>query len=201
MIVNPKSKKLTLMFYNNLMFILAIFSLICLATYFNLENKVVSSSKSFYLEKGSMYGPIVVKKNKPVVCTLKAFMYDQNTSIYFTGEVLDEDKETLYEFGKELWHESGYDSEGPWTESDSRLQVNLSFTEPGKYYIQFNTDENYMGNVVFKIYTKKGSGIPHLMMGFCVLLLVYIFFIILNREWVSETLENINEWIEELADD
>lgn len=201
MIVNPKEKKLTLMFYNNLMFILAIFSLICLATYFNLENKVVSSSKSFFLEKGSMYGPIVVKKNKPVVCTLKASMCDDNTGIYLTGEVLDEEKETLYEFGKELWHESGYDAEGYWSESDRNLKANLSFTEEGKYYIQFNTDENYMGNVAVSISTKKGSGIPHLMMGFCILLLVYIFFVMLNREWVSETLENIDEWIEEHADD
>lgn len=200
MIVNPKQKKENLYFYNNLMLILAIFSAICCFTYFSVESQKLAS-KTYSLQEGSIYGPIVVKKGQAKICTIETSMFGNNRSVYFTGEVLDEDKDTLYEFGKELWHEDGYDSEGYWSEADRNVKASLSFTEPGTYYIQFNTDEKAMYSISTRIVVKKGSGIPHLMVGIYVLIFIWIFFIMLNREWVAEAYVKLNDALEEMSDD
>ena len=201
MIVNPKEKIQTTFFYNNLMLILSIFCLVCFITYFNLENSSIAKKSYYDLREDSTYGPIVVKKGQTKICSIRTRMDANNTSVYFSGEVQDEDHESLYEFGKELWHESGYDSEGYWSESDDLLVASLTFSEPGKYYIQFNTDEKRMNQISMTINVKKGSGIPHFIMGIYSLLFVYIFFIIRNRKWVSENLDKLNDVLEEMSDD
>ena len=198
--VNPKQKKENLFFYNNLMLIVTIFCAVCFVTYFTVENKTIAQ-RSYKLDEGSTYGPIVVKKGQPKLCKIRSLTHGDNQNIYFSGEVLDEEKETLYEFGKELWHEDGYDSEGYWSESDRDMVARLSFTEPGKYYIQFHTDENRMQNISLEIIVKKGSGIPHFMMGFYLMLITIFLFVIMNKEWVCENLENLNEVLEEMSDD
>lgn len=200
MIVNPNEKKETNYFYNNIMLIVSIFCVICFATYFNVSSQSVAS-KSYSLDEGSIYGPIVVKKGQTKICCIEPKMWAQNRSLYFSGEVLDEDKDTLYEFGKELWHEDGYDSEGYWVESDNKMQAYLTFSEEGKYYIQFHTEENAMSSVGLKITVKKGSGIPYFMVGFWLLIIVYCFFILLNKAWVSEMMYKLNDALEEMSDD
>lgn len=200
MIVNPKQKKENLLFYNNLMLIIAIFCAVCFWTYFTVENETVDQ-KRYSLDEGSIYGPIVVKKGHPKICKIKSSMYGDNRSVYFSGEVLDEDKDTLYEFGKDLWHEDGYDSDGYWSESDRDMSACLTFTEPGKYYIQFHTDENMMQSIGLEIIVKKGSGIPHLMIGFYFLILTLIVFSVLNKEWLAENFEKLNDMLEEMSDD
>ena len=198
--VNPKQKKENLFFYNNLMLIVAIFCAVCFFTYFTIESETVAK-RSYSLDEGSTYGPIVVKKGQPKICKIRSSMRGDNQNIYFSGEVLDEDKETLYEFGKDLWHEDGYDSEGYWSESDRDMETRLAFTEPGTYYIQFHTDENRMGNISLEISVKKGSGIPHFMLGFYLLCAVMFLFVLMNRVWVRENLEKLNDVLEELSDD
>lgn len=198
--VNPKQKKENLFFYNNLMLIVAIFCAVCFITYFTIENETIAK-RTYSLDENSTYGPIEVKKGQAKLCKIRSSMYKDNQSIYFSGEVLDEDKETLYEFGKDLWHESGYDSEGYWSESDRNMEARLAFTEPGKYYIQFHTDENMMNDITLEIVVKKGSGIPHLMMGSYLILIVIFLFVIMNRKWVCENLEMLNDKLEEMSDD
>lgn len=188
-------------FYNNLMLFISIFCIACFCTYFSIEKSQITSKYYSNIKENSIYGPIVVKKGQAKICEIKSAMYEKNRSIYFSGEVLDEDKETLYEFGKELWHEDGYDSEGYWIEADTNMSAKLSFTEPGKYYIQFHTDEKAMNAMGLQIIVKRGSGIPHLMVGTYALIFVIILFILLNGTWVFEELEKINDLLEELSDD
>ena len=201
MIINTNLKKENLCFYNNLMLIVTVFCVIFFWSYFNIESQVVSSNKYSSLAEGSTYGPIVVKKGQPKICKIESNMFGNNINIYFSGEVLDEDKDTLYEFGKELWHEDGYDSEGYWSESDRKMSASLTFSEPGKYYIKFNTDENLLKNITLTIKVKKGSGIPYLMMGTCLFIIVLVFFTLLNRVWLSEKFDNLNDLLEEMSDD
>lgn len=200
MIVNPKAGKETKYFYNNIMLIIAVFCAICFLTYFQTTLANVAT-KSYNLDEGSTYGPIVVKKGETKIACIEPRMWAENTSLYFSGEVLDEDKETLYEFGKELWHESGYDSDGYWSESDRDMKAYLTFSEEGEYYIQFHTEENAMSNLSLKISVKKGSGIPYLIVGFWLLLFVFVFFFILNREWILEKLDTLNDALEEISCD
>ena len=200
MIINPNWKKENLYFYNNLMLIVAIFCAIFFYSYFSVESKTVAK-KTYSMAEGAIYGPIEVKKGQAKICKVESNMYGNNINTYFSGEVLDSDKETLYEFGKDLWHEDGYDSEGYWSESDRKMSASLTFSEPGTYYIQFHTDNNLISNISLTIRLKKGSGIPYFMMGTYLFVIMMAFFIVLNRNWVCDNFEKLNDMLEEMSDD
>ena len=119
MIIRPQQKLKDKLFYNNLTLIVVIFSIICFVTSMLLQSTFYYNKTMNYLNEGQIVGPIKVK-NKPVICKIMADFSGNNTSSYLSGEVLDENKDTLYEFGKDLWHESGYDSDGYWSESDRK---------------------------------------------------------------------------------
>ena len=199
--INPKQKIKDIFFYNNLILIISIFCFACFITYFNIESQKLNEKTYSQIKENSIYGPIVVKRGHPKICEIKSSMHGNNRNVYFSGEVLDQDKETLYEFGKELWHEDGYDSEGYWSESDRNMSAKLSFTEPGTYYIQFNTENRRMKLIQLQIIVKKGSGLPHLIVGFYSLIFAILCFVILNKKWVCEELEKLNDWLEEISDD
>ena len=205
MLIDPKQKLKNIFFYNNLLLIVCIFSIICLITAFSIENTTTAKKTYYDIQEGTTYGPIEVSKGKPVILEFKTSMHGSNKSVYLSGEVQDADRDTLYEFGKEMLHEDGYDSEGYWSESDRDMKASLSFTEPGTYYVQFNSEYGVEGNRINDVYLtiqrKKGSGIPHLMMGVYSLILSLLTFVIFNRKWVSEKLAAINEKLEEMSDD
>ena len=180
---------------------MAIFCIACFWTSFSMENKVVNSKNYNGLQEGSIYGPIKVKKGQSKICTIKATFFGDNASAYLSGEVLDEDKDTLYEFGKDFWQESGYDSEGYWSESERNMKADLTFSEEGTYYIQFNTEENSMYNIGIQIQVKKGTGIPHLMMGTIVLILLLFIFYFNNRDWIAELSDKANDALEEMCEE
>lgn len=199
--VNPTSRLENNIFYNTICLIMAIFCIASFWTSFSMENKVVNSRNYNSLQEGSIYGPIKVKKGQCKICTIKATFNGDNSSTYLSGEVLDEDKDTLYEFGKDFWHESGYDSEGYWSESERNMKADLTFSEEGTYYIQFNTEENSMYNIGITIQVKKGTGIPHLMMGTIVLILLLFIFYFNNRDWIAELSDKANDALEDMCDD
>ena len=195
MIINSSKKYRDLYFYNNLLLIVVIFSVICFGTYFKIEFQKTTKVYNNKVRSGQMFGPITIKKDKPLIYTIKsnsAFL--KNRSIYFSGEVLDKNKDVLYEFGKEFWHESGYDSEGHWSESDTHMEAKLAFTEPGTYYIRiFQEGKAYCQMSIEK---KYASGIPHLMTGTWFLLAACIIFGILNPHYIKEVCERIDESLE-----
>lgn len=199
--VNPTLRLENTIFYNTLCLIMAVFCITCFWTSLQMEYKTVANRNYNYLQEGSLYGPIKVKKGQSKICTIKANFSGDNTSTYLSGEVLDEDKDTLYEFGKDFWHESGYDSDGYWSESERNMKADLTFSEEGTYYIQFNTENNSMYNISVKIEVKKGSGIPHLMMGTIVLIILSVLFFLKNRLWLEEFADKANDALEDMCDD
>ncbi len=142
MIIDPKKKLRDLYFYNNLLLIICIFCALCFITYFFLEN--AKAPKSYYtgtLVSGQIFGPIKVYKGHPKIIAIDSrYLGADNNYEYISGEVLDENENTLYEFGKELWRESGYDSDGYWAESDTNMSAKLVFSTPGTYFIRFNKE-------------------------------------------------------------
>jgi len=201
MLVDPKQKLRNTYFYNNLLLILSIFALLCIFTSICLEINSPNIKRYSYLEEGTTFGPIVVKKNEPVIYEIRSYFTGHNDDSYISGEVLDEEKDTLYEFGKDAWHESGYDSEGYWTESDASMTAKLTFSEPGTYYIKLGTENNKLQAFNIVLSRKSGSGIPHLMLGCYTLLLLCIAFVFLNIDWVKEKMAQLNDKLEDLSDD
>ncbi len=184
------------LFINNICIIISIFCLLFFVTAFKTNGSVEASKKYYNITEGAYYGPIVIK-DKPKICTINASAHGlNNTNFYLSGEVLDEDKETLFEFGKEFWHEDGYDSEGYYSEGDYNSSIDLTFDKAGKYYIQFHSDnvmktEQMPHDVTITIKLKRGSALPYLYFGFLGVIIAFMVFFsnALNREWYNEFME------------
>ena len=200
MIIRPQQKLKDKLFYNNLTLIVVIFSIICFVTSMLLQSTFYYNKTMNYLNEGQIVGPIKVK-NKPVICKVMAHFSGENTSSYLSGEVLDENKDTLYEFGKDLWHESGYDSDGYWSESDRKMTAYLTFKDKGTYYIQFNTDEKNMYNISVTMQLVRNSYVAHSKAGTLALMLAMIVFYLLNASWVYEKFSIINDKLADMSED
>lgn len=200
MIIRPQQKLKDKLFYNNLTLIVVIFSIICFVTSMLLQSTFYYNKTMNYLNEGEIFGPIKVK-NKPVICKIMAHFSGENTSSYLSGEVLDENQDTLYEFGKDLWHESGYDSDGYWSESDRKMTAYLTFKDKGTYYIQFNTDEKNMYNISVTIQLVRNSYVAHSKAGTLALLLAMIVFYLLNASWINEKMSIIDDKLADMSED
>lgn len=199
MLINPQQRKKNNLFYNNICLIVCLFCILCFGTAYSLQNSNITE-KTYRMKQNFIVGPIKVT-NGSKVYRVEAYFSGNNSSSYISGEVLNEDKDTLYEFGKDLWHEEGYDSDGHWSESVRRMVANLTFSEKGTYYIQFNTEESSMDNITIRIRLQKGSYIAHLQVGTILMLLVLIIWIPLNGKWVREKLVVLNDKLEEITDE
>lgn len=201
MLVRPQQKHRDKIFYNNLLLICAIAAIVFFYNAIILcGDTAIKTYKSYYLNENTTFGPIVVDKN-PRIFKVMAGFEGLLSSSYFTCEVQDEEGETLYELGKDFWHEEGYDSEGYWSESERYLSAYLTFKDKGTYQLQFSTEEGNMKDIFIRIKEIKKSYVPFYMFGSLLLFLVLIAFYLLNREWVHEKAEIINDKLEEMSDD
>lgn len=117
-------------------------------------------------EPSNLIGPIKVKKRMEVYqISIRAHLRQQSWS-FIEGEVLDEDENYLFSFGKELWYESGRDSEGRWVENQNSFDIKVTFPKPGLYYLNFKTDSNVSPDNIDVTVTKiRGSALPHFWFG------------------------------------
>jgi hypothetical protein len=132
-------------------------------------------------------GPINVRKyNESYIISIKASLSSQSWAS-IDGQVLNSNKQYLFSFGKELSYYAGRDSEGGWTELDNDYSMNVTFPNPGTYYLQFNTESDRSpSNVEVKVIKKRGSTIPHMWFG----IIILIIGIVLN-ETKKRTIRNV----------
>lgn len=123
-------------------------------------------------DKIAAVGPITVRKyNESYRVNVKANMPVQSWS-FIEGQVVNHNKEYLFSFGKELWHESGRDADGYWREADNEYSVNITFPKPGTYYLHFVTQTNKLPkNIKVTVEKRLGSSLPHLWFGIIVLII------------------------------
>lgn len=106
---------------------------------------------------------------------------------FVEGQVLDKNKNYLFAFGQEFWHEQGRDSDGYWRQADDTYSISLTLPEPQTYYLSFDTSGNTLPNKVkFTVSTRMGSSIPHLWFG---ILLILIGIVLNEKE--NGTIRNI----------
>ncbi|MFC1749022.1 hypothetical protein ACFL2V_09480 [Pseudomonadota bacterium] len=113
-----------------------------------------------------LLGPMkVAKKNTAYEITVKTDL-NINSWAFVEGEILDQNKDYLYSFGKELWHESGYDSDGSWTESNNDYSLDVTFPTAGVYYLKFKSEaQRPPRSVTIKVARSHGSALPHFWFG------------------------------------
>ena len=150
------------------------FGLICFLTTLIMNGRVSKSLKQTISADVAEIGPIDVKKDRSVL-ELNAEQRHLTSGQwnYIRGEVLDQDKNYLFSFGKELWAESGYDSEGPWQESDKSMRSKFTIQKAGTYYIRLTSENSQTAktayekdtNITVSVVQKRGSSLPHFIAG------------------------------------
>ncbi len=127
-------------------------------------------------------GPIVVKqRNTSYAITVKADLSAQSWA-YISGEVLDEKKEYLFSFAKELSYYSGRDSEGAWKELNDDYTMDVTFPKKGTYYLKFSIESDRIPrNVKIKVAQKVGSSMPHMWYGIILIFLGIVMMMISDR--------------------
>ena len=134
------------------------------------------------------FGPIHVSSNNESyqVQIVASGIPNQGWS-FVQGEVLNAQKQYLFSFGDELWHESGYD-DGPWDEQHNSFDINVDFPQPGTYYLRLKFESkgsSHPSSVTVRIIRKRGSYIPHLWFGLITLIIGIILNEVKNRSIIN----------------
>ena len=114
------------------------FAVLCLFTslFFNFNRG--KSIKEQLPAQGGIVGPIEVKKDKTVyLIKVKQNITGNNQWSSVTGELLDAQKNYLFGFGKGFWNESGYDTEGYWSERVTKYDMKITIPTKGTYFLSF----------------------------------------------------------------
>jgi hypothetical protein len=136
----------------------------------NLEQKVPA--------EGGLVGPIRIGEPFTVLEVDVQHFTPNNKWSFVTGELLDADKNYLTGFGDEMYHETGYDSEGRWVATDYKFSSKLTVRQPGDYFLKFNVESNApVGNlrpVNVTVEEKLASALPHLVGGVLLIIIGFI---------------------------
>ena len=192
---------------NNLtkiMGVLIAFSMVCFLTSCFMNMNADSVIKESISISGGEIGPIEVNKNYSVYNVHVEKYLGNNSWSFIGGDVLDQDKNYLFGFGKELWKESGFDSDGPWTEQDSDLNIKITFNKAGIYYLRFNDDSNntttpstfnsqpnHLSDLRVTVSPKRGSSLIHFILG-CISLIIGVGLFLFIHLTDKNNLSNIN---------
>lgn len=143
------------------------FAFLCFFTSCYMDS-TKSKLKETLQSEGGIIGPINVKKDKSVyeITVYQPISWDGEWS-HISGELLDEKKEYLIGFGDEFWKESGYDSEGHWSESKTKYDSKLTIPKKGIYYFKFvgEKSKRVNSNIYVTIEQKRASALPSFAFG------------------------------------
>lgn len=140
-----------------------------------------------------VFGPVVVTEPGQVFTVSVTGTLPDMSWINIEAQLLDRTKALLLSFEGGLYHESGYDSDGNWTESNNETSIDLTIPEAGEYYFAFNSSggwigKNYPGSpeqlveMIVRIVPRTGSSLPLVWSGFALLVLAVIFNELANRQ-------------------
>lgn len=150
-------------------------AIIFLLTALFLDGKGAISEQQTLPGSGGTVGPVKVTEPNTVVKIDVTQNISTNSAWSFvTGELLDANREYLTGFGDEFYYETGYDSEGGWTEQEKDFDNKLTIQKPGEYFFNFNVESNIGLDVLpdmrVRIESKVGSSIPHFAGGMLLLI-------------------------------
>ncbi len=122
---------------------------------------------------GGVVGPITVEKDRTVYQIQVGQELPQNgPGNQVTGIVLDKDKNPLFSFGEDFWSESGYDSDGSWSEKKTSYDIKVTL-EKGSYFFELESDNSTASLSQIRIIVKKkgGSAVPFFIAGIIALII------------------------------
>jgi len=128
--------------------------------------------------EGGIIGPLTTTKDREVISieVEQAMANKQWSTIY--ASLLDEKKEPLLAFEKGLYAESGYDSEGHWSENVSKFSSRLTIPKKGTFYLEIETDraQGVASDLKVTVTHKMGSSLAFFIAGIGSLIIGAILF-------------------------
>lgn len=161
-----------------------VFAGLCLFTSLFFNSNRGKSIREQLPAQGGIVGPIEVKKDKTVyLIEVKQDITRDNQWSSVTGELLDAQKNYLFGFGKGFWKETGYDSEGYWSERVTKYDMKITIPAKGTYFLNFETERSpgVNSNIYVTVSKKAGSALPFLWAGIIFLIISIVFYQIAQK--------------------
>ena len=170
---------------------LFIYGLLCLIIAFVLSfNTGQEIKQTVSMQGGDFIGPLKVAKANTVYLIDVIQSVSSNSWTFLNIDVLDEQKQYLFSFGDELWHESGYDSEGGWSESNNSFNLKMTLPKKGIYYFNLKGEKgggNTNSHATVTINQKVGSSLALSILGIISLLAAVAVWYFRNKDKFSSS--------------
>jgi len=143
---------------------------------------------------GARFGPVNLNSG---VHRLVIHASMTQASAWVAGILESEDEIELVGTQRDLWDESGYDSEGAWHEWDLRSQSDFVIKQPGRYYVRLyaepDTPYGSYGNVGYEL--RRGVIYPVYLLTYAIgaLIVSLIVFCISSPETLKKLAESAND--------
>lgn len=120
--------------------LLLVFSLLCAVASVYYGRDVGPLMAKQFDGNGGIIGPLEVTEPNTLY-EFRAIRSVPYGSWSFVGiELMNDEGEYLMGFGDEFWAETGYDSEGRWTESYNEFSTNVVIPSAGVHFIKVNVE-------------------------------------------------------------
>ena len=113
-------------------------------------------------------------------------------------EIMDQEEETLFSFGGDIWRASGYD-EGHWAENKNKFKMKFTIPLKGDYLIGVKAENNagrahnFNAPISVNIQPKVASSLPLMITGIFAFIGGIIIGYINNKKAINETLAAMSE--------
>ncbi len=120
------------------------FAILFFATsfYFDASTKTYKRAK---VPLGTMYGPIESTRPNQIIAITMRHVTPRQSWAFVEGVVLKDRRHRITGFGGEYFRQSGYDSDGSWSESERERDVKVVLPTPGQYWLQFIAEGGRIG--------------------------------------------------------
>ncbi|WP_338519798.1 hypothetical protein [Alteromonas gracilis] len=157
-------------------------------------NKIAQNEPTTNTDKPYQIGPIDVDKPYTAFEVYTAVGLPANHWTFVEIEVVNHKGDYLYSFGQELWHETGRDSDGNWTDVRYDFDTDLTFPETGKFFLNFMVSSKankHPSRLKVRLTKRNGSAMLHFWTGL-ILIISGLFCIEIQYGIFRKTLENMN---------
>lgn len=129
-------------------------------------------TKTFSLAEENTVKLDVPGKNTVYKISAKQSFTISGSSNAVKVQILDKDKNFLFDFGEEFYYETGRDYEGSWTEKNNSFHMSITIPEKGIHYLKLIAEnEDSIKTYPVQLTVKKlaGSYIPFFICGMVIL--------------------------------
>lgn len=155
-----------------------------------------TDSKKYTVNASQTVGPIVSRKSNTVVQISVVNLSVRQSWAFVETSVVDQKGGIVTSFGGNMYHESGYDSDGSWSESEKESDVKVVLPAAGQYFLKFKvsggsayqtrgTDKTRSSRLSVTVEQKRGGSTILNVLGIIILVLGVVLNELRNRTVIN----------------